>query len=1266
MTAILRNPVAGSVIPRRLRCVDFESGGNACSGAFAKSPLGVRFSCPNRKAANGRCDDKAFCYPRKQRRMKRTGVVAPHYHQGIDLMATTGTEIVSVSDGVVVHVELEEVKDATYGKAVGVRSQLPGGEWVIFYYTHCDDTSFVKVGDRVRQQQRIATVGHTGTATKKSPHLHFEVIRTPADEHRRQAIPTEVPILETVIGETGPRLDPVRVLEELGPWGMSAVYLPTSTKEGPDKKPKSFTPEAAIGAHKDVERDVGGYYPLGANNTWHGGVHLNLRPPGQMLIAPFDATIVAVRLDAEADSASGMYGSTNFMLLRHELGEEVANLLGGKSPGDADDDPASGGKGKGKAKVPHGVGLGATNPVQDVVAVKLGLHAHGDESGRPFYAPPDPASLTSGVPDDALFDAIKAFQGTLPRPKKMKKSHPWPDGVVSKGGYTWSAIFGGSKQKAPAAEAEVGDTTEPAEPEGGDTPEPQKPAEPPDPKRTLYCLLMHLGAASVEAVAKTADWLGTARVAPRPGNDDEVLLVASRAERADDEAEGEERKLKGRVGFPVGDPEEHAGDPEELRWVQKRLIRFGFYGGDADGAWSERVREAIAAFQAAYVDYYATSSEAAPGYITPGGDTARALRKPKWKLDGEAPSGAVDPLFAARLGERAGSGRAVVVSGLSIPVRAGENLWPGGHLITVIDGGPTKRNQLHFEFFSEHPLTDWQVLIDETNDLVVDLPDVFFDAVEVVPGFAKDRRLEADEIRAFYASKGSAFLRRTLAKFRSEWDLDIPAWVKRLDDLGFEVDGIGDALESHMFWTEATDVLPSSSHVWHYNPIEFLSRYAELVKVLEPRPAAPRTSCTLAVRVRFADGQVWSGARVVLSMFGSADVAASADVHGLVVFDDLAAGEGIVWLDEHVPAAAFVDVDPGDTFLDADLEAPIAGPRVATGILVVYVRTVGDAPAVGVEVALRSDGPGVEPGMTDGTGVATFPALPPGNYAAWVRGAVSPGVELLASATAEVVVRLDVGSIDVQIRFANGSPAAGHEVLAEGEDGGSATATSDANGIASFEVVAGTYDVWVHGVPEAWETVEVTPEATTPVALLIPLADTPTNAVDRGGIDVFVRDELGAPRAGELVWLLDDANLQLASETTAADGRTRFDDLDEGTYGISAEHGLADELGIAVTAGKRAQIAVRVGAPKPASKPTGTLLVTVAYEDGAEFDGTLKVTRANYSSLVSRRVTGSFVRVEDIEAGPIVVFVDGFDREVRLDLPPNVDVPVILMLPGFP
>jgi hypothetical protein len=60
----------------------------------------------------------------------------------------------------------------------------------------------------------------------------------------------------------------------------------------------------------------GGYFPVGGNTVWHGGIHIFV-PKGTEVYACFPGRIVAARL-AEEDVADGPYGSRNFILVKHE------------------------------------------------------------------------------------------------------------------------------------------------------------------------------------------------------------------------------------------------------------------------------------------------------------------------------------------------------------------------------------------------------------------------------------------------------------------------------------------------------------------------------------------------------------------------------------------------------------------------------------------------------------------------------------------------------------------------------------------------------------------------------------------------------------------------------------------------------------------------------------------------------------------------------------------------------------------------------------
>jgi murein DD-endopeptidase MepM/ murein hydrolase activator NlpD len=86
-------------------------------------------------------------------------------HRGIDIFASRGTPIVAVDDG-----NVRSADDPKGGNAV----YLSATDGTSYYYAHLDEYvgSFpraVKAGDP------IGTVGTSGNAIGKAPHLHFEV-----------------------------------------------------------------------------------------------------------------------------------------------------------------------------------------------------------------------------------------------------------------------------------------------------------------------------------------------------------------------------------------------------------------------------------------------------------------------------------------------------------------------------------------------------------------------------------------------------------------------------------------------------------------------------------------------------------------------------------------------------------------------------------------------------------------------------------------------------------------------------------------------------------------------------------------------------------------------------------------------------------------------------------------------------------------------------------------------------------------------------------
>lgn len=85
-------------------------------------------------------------------------------HQGIDIGASTGSDIVAAADGV--------VTIATYSASAGNYVMLSHGGGVSTVYMHCSSLN-VSEGQSVTQGQVIAKVGSTGYST--GPHLHFGI-----------------------------------------------------------------------------------------------------------------------------------------------------------------------------------------------------------------------------------------------------------------------------------------------------------------------------------------------------------------------------------------------------------------------------------------------------------------------------------------------------------------------------------------------------------------------------------------------------------------------------------------------------------------------------------------------------------------------------------------------------------------------------------------------------------------------------------------------------------------------------------------------------------------------------------------------------------------------------------------------------------------------------------------------------------------------------------------------------------------------------------
>ena len=111
--------------------------------------------------------------------------------------------------------------------------------------------------------------------------------------------------------------------------GSLAAALPLNLGDG-----LAPTSDAVANAYAHVEQGWGGWYPVGANTLWHGGVHLRPAPDDpaapRAVHACLPGRVVAARLGAGAEG-EGPFGSRNFVVVRHEVPAPPGE--GGAEPG---------------------------------------------------------------------------------------------------------------------------------------------------------------------------------------------------------------------------------------------------------------------------------------------------------------------------------------------------------------------------------------------------------------------------------------------------------------------------------------------------------------------------------------------------------------------------------------------------------------------------------------------------------------------------------------------------------------------------------------------------------------------------------------------------------------------------------------------------------------------------------------------------------------------------------------------------------------------
>jgi len=88
-------------------------------------------------------------------------------HKGIDIFGKKGTPVVAASSGLVVF-------SGQLGKG-GNAIAILGPKWRIHYFAHLEERS-VKAGEFVSSNSSIGTLGDSGNAAGKPPHVHYSIL----------------------------------------------------------------------------------------------------------------------------------------------------------------------------------------------------------------------------------------------------------------------------------------------------------------------------------------------------------------------------------------------------------------------------------------------------------------------------------------------------------------------------------------------------------------------------------------------------------------------------------------------------------------------------------------------------------------------------------------------------------------------------------------------------------------------------------------------------------------------------------------------------------------------------------------------------------------------------------------------------------------------------------------------------------------------------------------------------------------------------------
>jgi hypothetical protein len=235
-------------------------------------------------------------------------------HRGDDWAAPEGTPIPAAADGSVVF----NGWMAGYGHTIVLEHTIRN-DTVHTLYAHMNVASPLAVGTQVKARDTVGTVGMTGGVSSGN-HLHFEVMPggTPGRPNLAKGHATVDPSTYDFPDSGSATADAGG-----GPWSFP---FPGNEGASADEGTYLGAPGGQEGA---LARTDDGYFPIGANSLWHGGIHFDSHSAATLdqesgVRCIRDGEVVAYRVDGEyphiefSTGVRALY-SRGFTLVKHTL-----------------------------------------------------------------------------------------------------------------------------------------------------------------------------------------------------------------------------------------------------------------------------------------------------------------------------------------------------------------------------------------------------------------------------------------------------------------------------------------------------------------------------------------------------------------------------------------------------------------------------------------------------------------------------------------------------------------------------------------------------------------------------------------------------------------------------------------------------------------------------------------------------------------------------------------------------------------------------------